>query len=247
MRKALLLFIVLACLAVGKSYAQSVPAWGRGLDQQDFSFGFTFQYLQSDFKIVKNPNWRQPFIDRSDPAHPVQITDSLSSIRSKGLPGFGIGFLARYSINQYIEIRTTPSLIFSDKQILYTYRDASQNVQKQIQSTSFDVPMLLKIKSDRIGDFRMYLLGGAKVSTAINKKPDDADQALTDKLVKLKRNYASYEVGIGCDIYFEYFKLSPELKLSNSIGNVLLPENHPYSSPISKLFMHTFMISLYFE
>ena len=53
--------------------------------------------------------------------------------------------------------------------------------------------------------------------------------------------------GIGFDLYFEYFKLSPEIKLSNSFGNVLLPETHPFSAPINKLSLHTIMFSLYFE
>jgi len=59
--------------------------------------------------------------------------------------------------------------------------------------------------------------------------------------------FGSYEVGLGFDIYFEFFKLSPEIKLSNSIGNVLVNGDNPYSTPINKLTLHTISFSLIFE
>ncbi|MEO6979626.1 MAG: PorT family protein, partial [Mucilaginibacter sp.] len=105
-----------------------------------------------------------------------------------------------------------------------------------------------KLKSDRIQDFRAYILGGVKYSLAIgSKKNTDTGLDPLSKLVKNVGGFGSYEAGIGCDIYFEFFKLSPEIKMSNSFGNVLVPENHPYSTPISALGLHTFTFSLIFE
>jgi hypothetical protein len=245
MKKIGLLGVFLLIICSGKTFAQAyVPSWGGGSDLQDLSFGFMFQYIESDFKIVKNPNWRDPY---QDPETHKYLTGSLNSINSNSLPGFGIGFITRYSFNQYVEVRTTPSLVFSDKLLSYTYPDPSQNTEKQINTTSFDIPLLLKIKSDRIADLRMYVIGGLKYSHSISKKPNTDNLSLLDKPITLQPSYTAYEVGVGCDIYFEYFKLSPELKLSNSFGNVLKQDNLPYSSPISKLFLHTISISLCFE
>ncbi len=99
-----------------------------------------------------------------------------------------------------------------------------------------------------MGDFRAYVLGGVKYSQAIGTRVNaDAGAALADKFVKNVGSYGSYEAGIGCDIYFEFFKLSPEIKLSNSFGDLMLHENHPYSRPIDKLSLHTLMFSLVFE
>ena len=67
------------------------------------------------------------------------------------------------------------------------------------------------------------------------------------QLVRNKNGFGSYEVGLGCDIYFEYFKLSPEIKISNSFGNLLIPEDNPYATPINKLSLHTVTFSLIFE
>jgi hypothetical protein len=239
----LIVCLLLCCGGLARAQGP-VPSWGGGADQQDLSFGFTFQYLSSDYKVVKNPDWRKPFYDTDTRRY---ITDSLTSISSNSLPGFAIGFITRYTFNEHIEIRTTPQLVFSDKILYYKYKTEDQNTSKQIQSTSVDIPLSLKIKSDRLGDFRLYVLGGLKYSMAINKKPNEKDVAPLDRQVQQRRNYSAYEAGIGCDIYFEYFKLSPEFKLSNSFNNVLLPDNHPYSLPLSKLFLHTISFSLYFE
>lgn len=245
MGKRLLLLLV-CCLCSRLVLAQGrVPAWGGGADQNDLSFGFMFQYVSQDFKIVKNPNWRLPYYDAETGRY---ITSSLNSISSKGTPGFAVGFITRYSLTDHLEVRTTPALVFADRTLSYTYENASQNIDKQVQTTSVDLPLSFKLKSDRLGDIRAYLLGGVKYTASLgSQRRKDADAGPLDKLVKNASVFGSYEVGVGMDIYFEYFKLSPEIKISNSFGNILVAENHPYSLPLNKLFLHSIGFSLYFE
>jgi hypothetical protein len=91
-------------------------------------------------------------------------------------------------------------------------------------------------------------MGGVKLTQAISSKYNsDVDLPPIDKIVKNLNRYNSYEVGIGCEIYFEFFKLSPEIKISNSFGDVMLHDNNAFSRPISSLGLHTVMFSLYFE
>lgn len=238
----LILVILLFCC--GNVFAQ-VPKWGGNADQEDWSFGFSFTYVNTYYKIDKNPDWRRPFYDKEN----IKVTDSVNSIGSPSSQGFAVGFLYRYRLTEHIEVRTTPSLVFADRTVNYTYAAQTPAQSKVVQSTSFDLPLSMKIKSDRIGNFRGYILGGLKYTQAIggNKANSDADLAPIDKKLKNISGFSSYEAGLGCDIYFEFFKLSPEIKLSNSFGNVLQHDNTAFSSPINKLGLHTFMFSLYFE
>ncbi|RYZ97466.1 MAG: PorT family protein [Sphingobacteriaceae bacterium] len=174
------------------------------------------------------------------------LTGNLNTIESQNLPGFAVGFITRYRLTDHLEARTTPSLVFASKQLRYTY-NSGEPVIRDITTTAFDIPLLLKLKSDRIGDMRGYLVAGAKVSAAIGSNKSDVEKSQAEKLVKLKKMFGSYEVGVGCDIYFEFFKLSPEIKISNSFGNVLMRETHPFSKPLSSLSLHTVQFSLYFE
>ncbi|HAL83576.1 MAG TPA: porin [Mucilaginibacter sp.] len=245
MSKNWYLTIILLFLCSNLLPAQVPPAWGGGADQNDLSFGFSFTYISSNFKIVKKPGWRNRYFD---PGVNPYIADSLSSISSTPLPGFAIGFITRYRITDHLEARVTPALVFADRSLTYTYPTASADVTKSIQTTTVDFPISLTLKSDRIDNFRAYLMGGLKYSVAIGKGNNDtADLNPLDQVPKNVAGFGSYEVGLGFDIYFEFFKLSPEIKLSNSIGNVLVSGDNPYSTPISKLTLHTISFSLIFE
>ena len=236
--------IFITLILMGCSNLLFAQAWGGGADQNDLSFGFSFSYVQSSFKIIKQPNWRDPFFDTELNTY---ATTPVKSISSKNMPGFAVGFLTRYRLTDHLEARVTPSLVFSDKSVSYAYENPDQDVTKSVQTTTVDFPLQLKLKSDRLGNMRAYLLGGLKYSGAIGNKKNEPNTAPTELLLRNVRGYSSYEAGIGFDIYFEFFKLSPEIKLSNSFGNMLLRENTPYANPISKLSLHTFMFSLYFE
>lgn len=244
MMQARSLIVVLLFFCSSSLLAQSVPVWGGGADEKDFSAGFSFSYLSSYFKIDKKADWRAPYFDNSG----VKVTDSLRSIGSANAPGFAVGFLGRYSLTDHIEVRVTPALIFADRGLSYTYENSAQNKLKAIKATMVDLPLALKIKSNRMGDYRAYILAGLKYSKALgNKENSDVNAAPAEKLLKTINGYGSYEVGLGFDIYFEFFKLSPELKISNSFGNLLLRENNAFASPIEKLGLHTVMFSLHFE
>jgi hypothetical protein len=243
MHKTRYLIIVLLLLFGKVTFAQ-VPAWGGGSDQVDYSFGFTFQYVNSYYKINKKPNWRNPYYDQLDRQY---VTDSVNSIKSPNSPGFAVGFLARYNLTDFLEVRTTPSLVFADRTVSYIYATPSQNVDKPVQATSIDFPLELKLKSDRIENFRAYMLAGVKYSSAIGSKKNPPEVNPVDAVLRNKSGFGSYEVGLGCDIYFEFFKLSPELKISNSFNNILVPEANPYATPINSLSLHTVTFSLIFE
>jgi hypothetical protein len=239
--KYLTIVFILFC---SKALFAQAPAWGGGADQNDISFGFTFQYVSSYFKIDKKPNWRQPFYDAG--VNKI-VTEPLNSISSPNTPGFGVSFLLRYRISEHLEARTTPGLVFADRTVNYSYPDASLDVSKPVQATMIEFPLSLKLKSDRINDLRYYVLAGVKYSDAIGAKKNQPNTDPVSALLTNKTGFGSYEVGLGCDIYFEYFKLIPEIKLSNSFGNLLNPENTPYATPISKLSLHTITFSLCFE
>jgi hypothetical protein len=235
---------IIVLLFCSKALFAQAPAWGGNADQEDYSFGFTFQYVNSYFKINKKPDWRKPYFD---PGVNQIITDSLKGIGSKGSPGFAVSFLFRYRISEHLEARTTPGLVFADRTVNYSYNDASKDVSKPVQATMVEFPLSLKLKSDRIQDFRAYVLAGIKYSEAVGAKKNKPETDPLDAIITNKSGFGSYELGLGCDIYFEFFKLSPEIKLSNSFGNILNAENNPYSTPLNKLSLHSVTFSLIFE
>src|SRR4051812_26859873 len=116
----LLVFVFLFCCK--PLFAQRVPAWGGGADQEDLSFGFSFTYVASDFKINRQANFRNAYFDESG----VQVKGPLNTISSKSTPGFAVGFLTRYRLTEHLEVRTNPSLVFADRALHFSYVDPSE-------------------------------------------------------------------------------------------------------------------------
>jgi hypothetical protein len=246
----ILLFSVIA-------FTLKAQNWGGGIDQQDFNWGFSFQYVASEYKIIRSPNWREAFRNTDPTEGQVGaqiITDPLKSIVSPLSAGFGIGFVVNYKLTPNVDLRSTPTLIFNDRIVNYTFEETGINPdfsekEQRVQATMVDFPIGIKLKSERRKDFRAYLLLGAKYSMdlASGKKAKDETFVLKQKYLKNIKNFASYEAAIGFDLYFEYFKMSPELKVSHSFGNVIKRENHPYDTPIDKAILRSFTFSLFFE
>jgi hypothetical protein len=246
MRKLIGIYFLLMFF-VNSSYAQE--NWGGGVDNENVHFGFGFQFLNTEFKVYKAPNWQIPFPDPDNGGAP--LTSPLVSISSPMSSGFGLGFIADVRLGNHLNLRTTPALVFADRYIDYSYQNSADNTRKIVQTATVDLPLGFKLKSDRRRNFRAYILGGVKYSIDIisKKKLTDDDFGQLDKLVKTNRNILWYEAGIGFDFYFEFFKLSPEIKWSQSVNNVLAPASTPnaYTTPLEKLFARNFQFSLYFE
>jgi hypothetical protein len=229
--------------------------WGGGADYKNLSPGFLFQYISSEYKVIKFENWEIPYYEDGK-----QVTQGLKSIRSISNPGFGIGFFSNLYVTSNVDFRFTPVFVFADRIIDYEFNDGASYdradtespkgyTRRTVSSTMFEFPVSIKVKSDRRNNFRAYVLAGAKYGLDIGAKkvPEDQGEIAINRLLKNNKTILSYEAGIGFDFYFEFFKLSPEIKLSNSVNSILKREEHPYTSPLEKLFLRNFVFSLYFE
>lgn len=225
----------------------SAQNWGGGVDDEPFHFGFTFQYISSEYKILKKPDWKDPF---KDPEEEFALTSSLRSISSKPSAGFGIGFVVNKRLGENADIRFTPVLVFNDRSLDYEYDNPEDNNVKKVQTTLVEFPVGIKIKSNRQNNYRVYVLAGAKYSADISSKKKTNNALVLDpkeKWLNNERKYLSYEAGFGLDLYFEYFKMSPEIKLSYATNNALVDEPTRYATPIDRLLLRHVTFSLFFE
>ena len=246
--KKLLLLCILSLFTFNITNAQE--NWGGGVDGEQLHFGFKFQYVSSEYKIQKIENWKGPFIDPFNGL--PMINSQLRSLSSPVTPGFGLGFVSDYRLGNNANLRFTPGMVFTDAIVNYEFEDPSLSVQRKVQGTLIDLPLGIKLKSDRRKNFRAYVIGGAKYSVDIvsKKKTDDIALSPEAKYLKSLKNTVWYEAGLGFDLYFEFFKMSPEIKFSQSRRSVLKDSDrleNPYTAPINKLFVRNIQFSLYFE
>lgn len=156
-------------------------------------------------------------------------------------PGFSVGAISDLRLNRYFNLRFTPTLMLSQRTLNYKNYDPAQ-----ILSVPLYLPMYIKYSSERKDNYRPYVLagGGLWMDWGRNK----------ERAVLLNPFDALVEAGVGCDLYFPFFKLSPVLKFAVGVSNVITPtamrDTTPASGPgptdaISKL--TTRMITLAFN
>lgn len=248
MMKRLSLIFFLAFLFNYNASAQQ--NWGGGVDNETLHFGFKFQYVAAEYKILKTADWKGPFLD---PSGDTMIPAQMTSLSSPVTQGFALGFVSDYKLAENANLRFTPGLVFSDISAIYEYDAPAYTVEKKVQGTFVDLPIGIKLKSNRLNNYRAYMIAGAKYSIDIvsaKKKDDSGITVASEKYLKNVPNALWYEAGLGLDIYFEWFKLSPEIKFSQTTKSVLLDRDrseNPYIAPIDKMFLRNFQFSLFFE
>jgi hypothetical protein len=169
-------------------------------------------------------------------------------------PGFTVGLVGDLALTQYFNLRTVPSLHFGSKDIVYNNQTGVNIGKETIKSNYLMVPLELKYSSLRLNNSRPYLIFGGAAAYDLASKKDPED------LIRLKKLNYFLEIGVGCDLYFEYFKLNPELKICIGLNNVLdkdRPElfddkgnalpNLQYTNALSKVTSNMIVLSFFFE
>ncbi len=161
--------------------------------------------------------------------------DSILDVESINNPGINLAWLVNVRMSDHFDIRVHPlDLTFSEKAFLYTQKyETDSSVTKKVQSITLSFPFNIAFSSDRIGNFKVYTLAGAKFDYDL---ASNAGAAKAEDLIKLNRSDLSVELGLGFHIYFPYFVLSPEIKLSSGLTNIHARDpNLKYSNVIDKI------------
>ena len=224
-------FIILFLLLNKISFAQIFPK-PQNLplfDKKPLHFGFLTGLNNYDFKILPSE----------------ASNNDILRYNSKNQYGFNLGIISNFKINNIIDFRITPSLVFTERIIEYKLQEETNIIVKNIESTFIDVPFIIKYKSERYNNGRAFLITGFKYSydLASQKNIDDGGE----DIIKINNHDILYEFGGGIDFYFEYFKFSIQIKSSIGIINVLNNEDSNYSNILNKLKTRGINICFLFE
>ena len=205
-------------------------------DEKAYHIGIVVMGVSSRFQISHHPQFLQ--------------NDSVLSVYPENTGGIGIGGMHTFKLGSHWDARIVfPQLLFANKVMTYElkYPQSGESLvtKKTIESILLGIPIQIKYKSDRINNFRVYMMGGVKFETDLSSK---ARAKNADELVKLKSSDFGIEAGIGFNFYMRYFILSPEIKISNGISNVHSRDaNLEFSNVIDKIQSRQIVFSLIFE
>ncbi len=231
----LLLFTILA--GHGVSAQKKIKTENlANFDLHRFHFGFLLSYNTSDFFLTLKPN--APFTDS------VLVVDHVKQ------PGFNLGIVSSLNMTPNLSLRFIPTLSFQARILNYRFRTSdgkTASFDKPIESTWLEFPLLLKMRSDRINNFAVYVIAGGKFGIDMASQKDVNNAIDEEIVVKLNKYDYGAEIGGGMDMFLPYFKFGMELKFSPGIPNLLIDDGTRFSTPLQSLRSKVWVFTFTFE
>ncbi len=207
----------------------------ENFDKKTISYGYYLGFNSYDFNL-------DYFQDQKD----IQVTTST---------GINVGLLGNLRINDYIDIRLEPGLVISTRILNYdssyfngiSFED--KDLTREIRSTFIHIPLLIKFSTKRINNIKPFIVGG--FSTALNlSSQQDNPEDNSNRIFRLKKNNLYYELGIGIDLFLEWFKFTPSIRGVFSMKDELVKDidpNSPWTSNISQMQTRGLFINFTFQ
>jgi hypothetical protein len=142
--------------------------------------------------------------------------------------GFNVGLIGNLRLTEYFDLRFEPGLLFNQRNLTFPELSNENDRLREVKSTYLHFPLLLKFSSKRTGNIRPFIIGG--LSTALNLSSNvDNQQDNSNNVFRMAKWTNFYEVGLGVDLYLEYFKFTPSLRGVFSFNDELIRDNDPNS------------------
>jgi hypothetical protein len=196
-----------------------------GVNQYDFKF----EYIQNYYKELM-----------------------LKDIAVEQQKGFNVGLIGDLRINEYMNLRFEPGLFYNKRDLIYPeYAEFTKENDRyrDIKSTYIHLPLLLKISTKRINNFRPFIVGGFSTDFNLSSNQKNSDDNASNVFRVMSQNI-NYELGLGFDFYLYYFKFSPSLRGIFSMQNELIPDNDPespWTGKINNMFSRGVALIITFE
>lgn len=201
-------------------------------DERKLSYGFLIGLHTTAYQIKYADRFVTPAMD------------TLYAIEPGWSPGFSLGFIVNYRITDLLDFRVTPKVAFYEHTLRYRYTNETPAEEKLVETTMVELPLLLKYKSERRGNIRMYMVGGVKPGLEASGKKQVENRSSSLGITGMNLNL---EAGFGFDLYYPLFKFSPELRFSRGIVDILENRTNIYGQPLKRVNTNTITLYLLFQ
>jgi hypothetical protein len=207
-------------------------------DKKPVHYGYFLGVNQYDFKFEYIQNYYKELM--------------LKDIAVEQQKGFSVGLIGDLRINEYMNLRFEPGLFYNKRDLIYPeYEEFTKENDRyrDIKSTYIHLPLLLKISTKRINNFRPFIVGGFSTDFNLSSNQKNSDDNASNVFRVMSQNI-NYELGLGFDFYLYYFKFSPSLRGIFSMQNELIPDNDPesrWTGKINNMFSRGVALIITFE
>ena len=202
-------------------------------------------------KVINNENFDKPqlswgyYLGMNNYDYNFDYISDTYDIQTEKSFGFNVGLIGNFRISDFFDIRFEPGLVMSNRNLVFNPAqfggvEFNQNQHlREIKSTYIHFPLLLKISSKRVNNFKPYLLCGVSTALNLSSKENNVDDNSLGQF-RTKKNVFFYELGFGIDLYLEWFKFSPSIRGVFAFSDEHVDDNDPLSPWTSNIdFMKT--------
>ena len=163
--------------------------------------------------------------------------------------GFNVGLIGEMRINEFLDLRFEPGLFYSKRELGFPGFTSENEAIREVQSTYISFPLLLKVSTRRIGNWKPFVIGGAGMAINLGANEDSPDDNSSGTF-RMKRQVFNYELGFGIDFYLEYFKFSPSIRGVFALTDELVRDadpNSPWTGNINAMKTRGIFVNFTFE
>ena len=197
-------------------------SWGYilGLNSYDFNFDYTSEFEDADIEVDKTV-------------------------------GFSVGLLGNMRINDYLDLRLEPMVTFTSRNLTFSNPIFTSQFEsfREVKSTYVHIPLLLKVSTKRLNNFKPFIVGGVSTSINLSSNEDNPDDNSSGEF-RMKTNTNYFELGFGVDFYLYYFKFTPSIRGVFAMSDELVQDNDPdspWTSTIDKMSTRGIFINFTFQ
>lgn len=211
-KRIILVFIVLCSFGAQAQHGFFTREKVRNMetfDKQRWSYGFYLGFNNYDFLFDYE-------LERGD----ILVDRNL---------GFNIGLIGNFRISDYLDLRFEPAVVFTTRNVNFTQFEERRFSFREVNSNYVHLPLLLKVSTKRINNFKPFIIGGASVAHNLSSNQDNPSDNSAGQF-RMKDWSTFLEVGFGIDLYLDYFKFTPSIRGVFGMGNELVPDQDPNSA-----------------
>jgi len=177
-------------------------------DERLLNWGYFLGFNQYDFKFDYKENTGDILVQKSF--------------------GFNVGLIGELRLNKFLDLRFEPGLFYNQRKLGFPGFTDKNDAIRDVKSTYINFPLLLKVSTLRLGNWKPFVIGGASTSINLGSNMDSLDDNSSGTF-RMKKNTYYYEIGFGIDFYTEYFKFAPSIRGVFALSDELVRDADPDS------------------
>lgn len=186
-----------------ETFDKQLLTWGYFLGLNSYDFKFEYEEDQKDILVETNL-------------------------------GFSVGLIGDLRINEHLNLRFEPGLYITQRNLMYdpSYFEGVEfndsDLLREVKSTYIHLPLLLKVSTKRINNFKPFVVGGFSTALNLSSNQDNPDDNSVGQF-RNKKSVVFYELGFGIDFYLYWFKFTPSIRGVFALNDEIIRDNDPNS------------------